>query len=274
MSLAKSDVETFLDQLIAVGKYIRLAGAGSRARKADSLFNWKDYQSLCKREAISDRANAEDLQELRSHLLFLLFVKPLSQGNESSEETQFGRNDNPAGNQKLVSPILDHESKFQRLPSDSQRILHKLIFMNLRRRNRFWYAKQHAKKLGDDAGIDAEMSSFLEPQQAAESGKRDSNAPSKPNDQLNESARLEGPREGTSTLPSVYKVDMANMNPLAPSALGTSRKSVSLKKTGWPRPPKLVSDRKTFQCPCCSLTLSPFGNNAQQWRHVHFIVRI
>ncbi|KAH0563114.1 hypothetical protein GP486_002320 [Trichoglossum hirsutum] len=246
---SKLDVESILDQIIRLGILIRSSGNASRLRRADAYFSFGNFENLDNKDyKHSLKVPTKDLLELRAHLLAYLFIHPSQYGSKLTRGDQF-----------------NFKSNLSELEPSHREVLEHLTFANLRRRNRFWYAQKHAGKL-------AAAQTILFPEQPKASIMEQD----LPNKQLrlpsNEDFRPAAvPEAGTlstitGTAASEGKIELQKLGQMAHHQHAMSRASVSLKKSGWPHPPKMSEQRKTFRCPCCYLTLSSLEAERWHWR--------
>lgn len=243
---SKKDVESILDQIIRIGTLIRSAGTASRLRKADSYFMFVDFTNLSNTNyQHSNKLATKDLLELRVHLLVSLFINPSRYHSMPARNVQF-----------------DFEPDLNKLEPSHREVLERLIFANLRRRNRFWYARKHARKL-----LAAQTILFPEQKEAqiTEPDLPSKRLPSSEN-QNPWPLKLGTLSTITGTAPSEGQIELRHLKPMGPQQQSMSRASVSLKKSGWPYPPKVPDERKTFRCPCCYLTLSSLEADRWHWR--------
>jgi hypothetical protein len=246
-------VDKILDQIIQLGMLIRSASAASRLNKADASFGVREYESLDEGKLLeSSRLPVQDLLELKTHLLAYLFRRPPRQ-----EDNSLGRY------------TLNFESELRRLEPAHRHVLDYLIYSNLRRRNRFWYARTHGQKL-------AAAQHLLFPEQPnvllSDSKLNTKQVQPTRDGRSGNMQEMGTPSITTKTDASTGTIDLRKLEELAQRYQGQhamSRASVSLRKSGWPHPPKLLEDRTTFQCPCCHLTLSYREAEQWNWRYVY-----
>jgi len=250
---SKADVDSILDQVIRLGVLIRSSSSASRLNKADAHFSSTDYANLhtddCEKSA---KLPIEDLRALKTHLLIYLFRKPMSKLLSS-----------------FTSYELSLESDLKGLEQSHREAVESLIYANLRRRNRFWYARRHGRKLATAQNV------LFRRETGSHSGDTSSdtgNDTADPTDNHKVHAQKTGPQSTISgTAASKDKVSFEQLEGLQDpfhDKHALSRASVSFKKSGWPHPPKLAEDRKTFRCPCCYLTLSSMEVERWHWRYV------
>ena len=246
---SKIDVESILDQIIRLGILIRSSGTASRLRKADMYFTLADFANLSNTDyKHSPKVPTKDLLELRAHLLASLFIHPSQYSSKLARGDQF-----------------DFESDLNELESSHREVLEHLTFANLRRRNRFWYAQTHAGKL-------AAAQTILFPKQTKapiiEQDLPGKQLPSNEDHRPSAAPKVGALSTITGTAPSEGKIQLRKLDQITPHQQAMSRASVSLKKSGWPHPPKMPEQRKTFRCPCCYLTLSSLEADRWHWRYV------
>lgn len=235
------DAEAILDQLIRLGMAIRAAGTFSRLKRADISLTFRDYEHLDDESySHSHKIDVKDLQALKTHLFTILFARP------------------PREDQ-----TLDVEACLYQLDEFHRQSVEQLVFANLRRRNRFTYARKHAEKLGardhnlsinsEKAPLLRDFSHDLGPETVQTQSLKNTSAVI---------LRSENPR--SETLPS--EADQPIILNAMPSGTSMSRVSVSIEKAGWPRPPRGSRLRNTFRCPCCCQTLSKTEAERRSWR--------
>jgi hypothetical protein len=255
---AMMDTESILDHLICLGMAIRTSGTVSRLRKADVNFTIRDYQHLeDEHYEHSHQVDIKDLRALKTHLMTILFAHP---SQVVKDEPQDGKKP------------LDFTSALEKLEEVHRRTIEQLIFANLRRRNRFAYAKRHAEKLAarEEASYPEEMKfateeSVLNPTRNAE---QVTSLEEVPNPIPENKPALILPSMGlvSETSPSEGIVDPRALKQTAPSQKSMSRMSVSFEKLGWPHPPPVNEKRGSFRCPCCYQTLSKRESEQRLWR--------
>jgi hypothetical protein len=249
---SKADADSILDQIIRLGVLIRSSSSASRLNKADAYFGYKDYLNLHRDDSErSSKLPIKDLRELKAHLLACLFRSSILPGSKGS-----------------ASYKTSFESDFDGLDAGHRKALDCLIYANLRRRNRFWYARRHGQKL-------ATAQTVLFPEEPKVYRRDETNmaratARSR-HDEIVSAQEMGNQSMTTGTAASNDKVEPDKLEGLAGRSQGQhtmSRASVSLKKSGWPHPPRLSDERKTFRCPCCYLTLSSMEAERWYWRYV------
>lgn len=253
-----ADVESALDQLIRLGTLIRSSGSLARLRKADMNFSYEDYEHLDDENyEHSPKLDIDDLRALKTHLIGTLFLHQPQVVKDWQENSE--------------APV-DFMDLFEKLEDIHRQRIEKLIFANLRRRNRFLYARRHAEKL-------ASSKKSREPKDnvfAAEDVKEQDNTIDLAADadqvvtseETLDPASEDSPPRGviSETTPSEGTVDRRALKRIEQSQKSMSRKSVSLKKSGWPHPPRIDENRASFQCPCCFQTLSRHESKQIPWR--------
>lgn len=254
------DVESVLSQLIRAGTAIRAAGTVSRLQKADDNFTFEGYQHLeDEKYEMPTKVDIKDLRDFKAHMITILFVRPLNYDTE-------------AGPDDRVSWTF--ATDFTQLNEDQRSIIDQLLFANLRRRNRFAYAKRHAEKLSFHAELDApEDLNYADEEDPKNDGTAQpttgpeqspsSEQPTNKNKPLPDSSHRNIMSE---TTPSEGTVKKAALDQISQSQASMSRKSVSLKKSDWPHPPPMSDKRASFRCPCCYQTLSTADSQRFRWR--------
>lgn len=246
LSLSMRNVEDLIDQLIQLGKAIRSSGATSRLRKADKAF---------------DPAAHKDLQH---YLTVLLLANPREiEDRRPSVEHIDG---------KSPFPTFDFATT-DRLDPEHQRVVNHLISANLRRRNRFDYAKKHARKLAAYYDPQESTQSLLfglhqqdlvkhsDAPGASEKMQKVQDLASSKNRQVDHTALTD------TTAASLVDPTFKMMQPTPPSKFTMSRASVSLSRLNYPNPPSISSHTKSFRCPCCFQTLSSWDHETDRWRY-------
>lgn len=255
---AIADTESILDHLIRLGMAIRTSGTVSRLRKADVNLTIRDYQHLeDEHYEHSHQVDIKDLRALKTHLMTILFAHP---SQVVKDEPQDG------------GKPLDFTSDLGKLEEVHRRTIEQLIFANLRRRNRFAYAKRHAEKLAarEEASYPegttlATEESVLNPTRNAE---QVTGLEEVPKSTPEYKPALISPPMGliSETSPSKGTVDPRSLKQTAPSQKSMSRMSVSFEKLGWPHPPPVDEKRGSFRCPCCYQTLARRELGQRLWR--------
>ncbi|KAF2851859.1 hypothetical protein T440DRAFT_46156 [Plenodomus tracheiphilus IPT5] len=252
MDQAKSDVDAILEQIIRLGVLIRSSGAPSRVTKADAYFDTQNYQQLeNEKYPHSAKLPLQDLLALKSHLLSYIFLNP----------QRFARN-------QLTQYDLDFRKDLAELSPQRRQILESLLFANLRRRNRFWYARTHAEKLA------ATQELYFPQQSTTDISKKDVATDSATTLHMKEQPKVGAILNDTETAASEFKLDQNLLKPIDTPKPPMSRVSVSIQGSGWPRPPLLGPGRRTFRCPCCHLTLSEDDAELISWRCVDFSIHL
>ncbi|KAL7805253.1 hypothetical protein V8C44DRAFT_341276 [Trichoderma aethiopicum] len=254
-----TDIESSIDQLIRLGTLIRSSGTMARLRRADLNFTLQDYEHLYDENyEHSPRVDITELRALKTHLVASLFMRPsqaVKDGPQSSEEQ------------------LDFSRRFDALQHNQRQTIDRLIFANLRRRNRFIYAKRHAEKLASPSKAkEAEDTTFAiedeTKQDNLDQHATNTNQVSTTNDL--QPTHESKPRHGAFSLttPSEGTIDGRALKKLSqpPSQRSMSLKSVSLARANWPHPPQVHENRATFQCPCCYQTLASRESSKLFWR--------
>lgn len=239
---SKRDVESILDQIIRLGTLIRTSGKASRLRRADAHFSFEDFQKLDNssfRNTLKIPTN--DVLELRTHLIAYLFMSPALYNSVAGTLDQF-----------------NIESVLTELQPDTRSAIDHLVFANLRRRVRFWYAQKHAVKLAS-----AQRVLFFD-QPASERGSQRPQSREQPvqRSEKSRNSKVQMPSTTSGTIASEGTIDVRKLH----TPIAMSRMSVSLTKSGWPHPPLIHDKRKSFKCPCCHMTLSSLHAERQTWR--------
>lgn len=209
----------------------------------------------------------QDLQIFRQHLEFVLYQDSRKQQEQDEGEgsTSTGSIKEARGYQSDLSPEMNH-----------------LVVANLRRRNRFAYAKRHQQKL-DKAVVPQKVPGVwsLAPLSGTRSDDSltENNLPQIVSDGglPTESVRKAIPPPQDSCVP----LDISETDPpirtgdiLKPVAVVTeetqSRVSVSTARQNYPSPPPQIEGRKWFRCPCCSQTLPEMFRDKERWRFVRW----
>ncbi|KAL7936122.1 hypothetical protein V8C35DRAFT_250369 [Trichoderma chlorosporum] len=253
-----ADIESTLDHLIRLGTLIRSSGTLSRLIKADIHFTMQDYEHLNDENyAFSQKIDVDDLRALKMYLMVILFAD----SSDAQPDGLLGK-----GNQ------MDLSYKFEKLQDDHRQTIDLLIFSNLRRRNRFCFAKIHAEKLATFSHDEYLQRAVI----TAEDTTRQTNGlqltendtqMSIVEEVSKQTAKNKPHRDMTSdTLPSKGTVNSHAIKQTACSQRSISRKSLSFSKAGWPHPPRIDKDRASFICPCCYQTLAKKQSNQLLWR--------
>lgn len=172
---------------------------------------------------------------LRRHLEILLLVRPDEHGNSDYSEQQL--------DPTRLSPIQI-----------------RLIEANLKRRNRFLYAQQHAQKLESNPGHPKNKS-----RGRAALGKQPQcsgvNSLSQGGEAL---VRDDVQAQSTTT---ATRVDEAIEIPLeqVPSS-ATTVVSVTSSRISYPKPPRFHDNQMLFTCPCCCQSLPVAVGRGNRWK--------
>lgn len=188
--------------------------------------------------------NPADHNDLKEHLNLLLLTRPM-------------RNSIPSN----ISPAE---------LTPSQRLL---INANLRRRNRFTYAKRHAKKLAafDNVGLEVPAVTYVKVSGREEEGTMElSEATSA--EQANLLVETSKPAATVLTDTTASALEPAVKEELlklpTPSQQASTRLSVTATKLEYPNPPPRTGTMNTFICPCCFQALPITHMERRRWRYV------
>jgi hypothetical protein len=221
LSVFMRQVESTLSQLICLGFKIRQSANTERVRKADATLATRDHEVF------------------RKHLIFMLSMP--KNGILATVDA----------NAKLFTDRRYPEGLLNRVQV-------RLIDSNLKRRNRFMYAWNHAKSLASDAG-----SAWKVSQGTNVDGSSGPNNPTR----LNEPSHISGISSDGSQLLNIPGLLAGPFRP------GSNYVSTITRKMEYPRPPLAArSESLGFQCPCCAQVLPrTVGTNLRQWRLVPFL---
>lgn len=224
------DVNDIIGQLSRITISIRKAGTNARIQKADASYD-PDHPQI---------------KALSQHLQLLLLVKPSKNGTLQARASSQGI---------LVLSCRDDTAV---VDSHSLTAIQKrLIEANLKRRNRFLYARRHAMKLSERDQI--LFTSNPVP--------RKSPLPPVFN-VLKRTTEEHG-------VPKLYSATTATevQDPIALPTQASAQPATTVisaisSRVTYPRPPPLRSDQNVFQCPCCCQTLSTSMSRGSQWKYV------
>ncbi|KAF4946044.1 hypothetical protein FGADI_11481 [Fusarium gaditjirri] len=136
----------------------------------------------------------------------------------------------------------------------------RLINCNLKRRNRFLYAQQHAKALDTPANSSAQQDAAAKPEVQNLPARPVSSIPvQKPSAK---SVAIATSASGITDLPAVLPA--LPKGPVSSHATRTQL-STTVIKLPYPRPPKVGDDALVFSCPCCCQTLPAGFLETSRW---------
>ena len=153
-------------------------------------------------------------------------------------------------------------SKEQIEPSKLSKVQQRLIYCNLKRRNRFLYAQQHSKWLDPDtAGRPSQAQAIEtigtgEPAKGKQKAKRSSGAAD---------ARI-NPTIRTGTSASAISDSLALSQALIPAPAASTVMSSTVIDIKYPNPPKIKKGARVFMCPCCCQTLPVTLLEENRWK--------
>lgn len=247
---AVKSTEAILDQLMRLAVAIRKSGTGSRLQKADHSFNPKAHEGF------------------QNHLALVLLARP------SDIEDRRHAYWDTLNEDRLVHFGVDG--------TQLNTVQQRLVDANLRRRNRFMYAQNHARKLagcqesstpkvitnhGSVYQPDEETS--IEPQQPVEetASTQNQNAAAMDRSKISPNA-LEMTATTASTVGTAIIFDSIN-TATAPRQTMTQVSSTGSKLT-YPNPPQIGGGQNSFRCPCCCQTFPAMFAECDRWRFVEF----
>lgn len=231
-------IELMLDQLVRIALAVRRSGRRSRLQKADQRFK------------------PEDHSDLQTHLVTILLAHPESSGG-------------PLHSFDLNNPsILKEQTDPARLSEIQQR----LVRCNLKRRNRFLYAQQHAKKLGTGILQHQSHTQTIEATEAPPVASKESvkvtSAPLPIKEKLpdrEEKAPVNPTiKTGTSASAVSNNLVLQQMHESGPAA--STVMSTTVLSLKYPHPPKVGEDVLIFKCPCCCQALPRVFLEDQKWK--------
>ena len=190
------------------------------------------------------------LQDFRAHLIAAL----LSQGPFSAEYA--------------FSPEQINPSKLSLVQL-------RLINCNLKRRNRFLYAQEHAKALDATSPIQIPPKEAIDSKEAPEQPEPETRPQQKPEKSMpsiikpisaipvehlrNPSVKTGTSASGVTDLPSLQQ------NPV-PSQAATTQLSTTVTKLDYPHPPEMKAGGLVFRCPCCCQALPAMLSDKSRWK--------
>jgi len=157
-------------------------------------------------------------------------------------------------------------SKEQIEPSKLSEVQQRLIYCNLKRRNRFLYAQQHSKWLDPDTAGRPSQAQAIEtigtrPLTGGEAAKEKQKKPSSEA----ADARI-NPTIRTGTSASAVSDSLALPRALIPAPAASTIMSSTVIDIKYPSPPKIKEGARVFTCPCCCQTLPVTLSEENRWR--------
>lgn len=157
-------------------------------------------------------------------------------------------------------------SKEQIEPSKLSEVQQRLIYCNLKRRNRFLYAQQHSKWLDPDAAGRPSQAQAIEtigtcPPIGGEAAKEKQKKPSSEA----ADARI-NPTIRTGTSASAVSDSLALPRALIPAPAASTIMSSTVIDIKYPSPPKIKEGARVFTCPCCCQTLPVALSEENRWK--------
>lgn len=156
-------------------------------------------------------------------------------------------------------------SKEQIEPSKLSEVQRRLIYCNLKRRNRFLYAQQHSQWLDPDtAGRPSQVQAIgtigTRPPTGGEAAKEKQKLSSEAAD-----ARI-NPTIRTGTSASAVSDSLALPRALIPAPAASTVMSSTVIDIKYPSPPKIKEGARVFTCPCCCQTLPVALSEENRWK--------
>lgn len=155
-------------------------------------------------------------------------------------------------------------SKEQIEPSKLSKVQQRLIYCNLKRRNRFLYAQQHSKWLDPDTAGRPSQAQTIEtigtrpPTDGGAAKEKQKSLP------LSEEAANPTIRTGTSA--SAVSDSLALSRALIPAPAASTVMSSTVIDIKYPSPPKIKEGARVFTCPCCCQTLPATLLEENRWK--------
>ncbi|CZR67280.1 uncharacterized protein PAC_17179 [Phialocephala subalpina] len=237
---AMNDVESILNELIAVTVAIRKAGSHSRRHKADSEF---------------DPTNPQ-ISALRDHLEIVVLTRR-SPDSPPFAKLSYGRADIIPSSKEGTSRQL---SEIQR----------RLIDANLHRRNRFLYSQRHSEKLAYD--IKESSQGHHSPPPSLASLQKLGHWPDKAiaaigNNVKQDRATQEILEEITKSTTTASLIEDPIVFPGAgPAESAVTGVSSTISKVQYPKAPNIRNNMSSFKCPCCCQTLPRTVSLGKRWK--------
>lgn len=263
----------------------RLATLSSEAPPARSFSPWSDdsasdAQSETEFRTLSARTplhkNMSDVKSMLGQLASIAVAVGRSGRRSRLQKADHRFNpDEHKDLQKHLTTVLLARPEFSKEQIDPSRLTEvqqRLIYCNLKRRNRFLYAQQHTKELvKDTAGRSSLQTQAIEPIQARSLTDREA-----PEKKLKSLWRIENPlgeaadtsvnpitREGTSASAVGDSFALPQTSVLASAASTVvSSNMINLK---YPNPPKIKEGARTYKCPCCCQVLPTVFLENKRW---------
>jgi len=163
-------------------------------------------------------------------------------------------------------------SKEQIDPSKLSKVQQRLIYCNLKRRNRFLYAQQHSKWLDTDTAGRPSQAQAIEtigtrPATDRESAKeKQMSLPLivKPSSEAADTPITPTIRTGTSA--SAVSDSLALPRALIPAPAASTIMSSTVIDLKYPRPPKIKEGARVFKCPCCCQAHPVTLSEGNRWK--------
>lgn len=153
-------------------------------------------------------------------------------------------------------------SKEQIEPSKLSKVQQRLIYCNLKRRNRFLYAQQHSKWLDRETAGRPSQALAIETIRTGEAAKEKQKA--KPLSEAADARINLTIRTGTSA--SAISDSLALSRALIPAPAASTVMSSTVIDIKYPSPPKIKEGARVFTCPCCCQTLPVTLLEENRWK--------
>lgn len=176
--------------------------------------------------------------------------------------------------QKHLTAILLARPEFSEAQIDGSKlsdIQQRLIYCNLKRRNRFIYAQQHSKWLDPDhARFLPQAQSIggrpLAGEEATTETPQSQLLITKPRPSYKTADKPGNPTLRTGTSASAVSDSLALPRALTPTPAASTVLSSTVINVKYPKPPKTQKEARIFTCPCCCQTLPVALLEENRWK--------
>jgi len=269
---AMDGTKDLLEELVILGLAIRKAGTTARYRHADSRFRaeyGKDSSHL--------KINQKDLVLLEAHLIQVILGRPSEIENSRKQYMM----DPDLSKTEQASDFNEQKVKLDFRKDMLTPVQRHLVIANLKRRNRFIYARQHGQILGMHR--DPQASKMGSPDERPVPT-RPISKPTNANEIRSQATGEDTPKrkqfrfqqdlrsspstggESRNTRPSEYSQALDLNLPDAPRR-ASSQITTTARKIEYPPPPLEAKQMRPFRCPCCWQTQSS-DSIGDRWKQV------
>jgi hypothetical protein len=249
---AMEGTDDLMGELIRLGVAIRRAGTTARHRNADN--------NLIK---------LGDHDDLRKHLVQILLGQPTKIENSRKQHKEDQHQKEQYRNKKNTMQAIKLNFSEDSLTPTQQH----LINANLKRRNRFLYAREHGEKLALHRNQLTKQNQNQKQKQKYHDASASVKEPFKPNATSEaKSQKTEERGHGTQSVAGASSNTKFSehsralyLNTQEALQRGTSQPTSTTQKMDYPMPPPKAKKMRPFRCPCCWQTL-PSNFSKTQWK--------